>query len=95
MTISKISLFLFLFLYLNINSINYYFVGFISLGQLINVMPFMNNLVKVTANGSHLLDAFEHSVSDYDINLGGGSRLLQMSGEWKIMKNPGQIMSKF
>lgn len=61
----------------------YYFsvdLGYITLGQLINVMPFQNNLVKVTISGSSLLEAFEHSVFDFVMNQ-GGSKLLQVSGK--------------
>jgi len=56
------------------------FLGYISLGQLINVMPFQNNLVKITISGSSLLEAFEQSVYDFVENR-GGSKLLQVSGK--------------
>ncbi|CAH1711828.1 unnamed protein product [Aphis gossypii] len=69
--------------------------GYISLGQLINVMPFQNSLVKVTISGSSLLEAFEQSVYDFVANR-GGSKLLQVSGvlvEYDITKNPGSRVS--
>lgn len=43
-------------------------------------MPFANKLVKITINGSSLLEAFEHSVYDYTIDRGSG-KLLQVSGK--------------
>ncbi|XP_060838143.1 protein 5NUC-like [Rhopalosiphum padi] len=69
--------------------------GYISLGQLINVMPFQNNLVKITISGSSLLEAFEQSVYDFVENR-GGSKLLQVSGvlvEYDLTKSPGNRVS--
>lgn len=53
------------------------------MGQLLNVIPFMNTLVKITISGSSLLEAFEHSVSDYVIDR-GGRNFLQVSGKLKL-----------
>jgi 5'-nucleotidase len=58
--------------------------GYITLGQLLNVMPFQNHLVKITISGSSLLEAFEHSVSDF-VKDRGGSKLLQVSGKLKCL----------
>ncbi|XP_008187662.1 protein 5NUC isoform X1 [Acyrthosiphon pisum] len=65
--------------------------GYITLGQLINVTPFANNLVKITISGSTLLESFEHSVSDYVLNH-GTSKFLQVSGvlvEYDLTQSPG------
>jgi len=65
--------------------------GYITLGQLINVIPFANDLVKITISGSTLLESFEHSVSDYDLNR-GTSKFLQVSGilvKYDLTLNPG------
>lgn len=43
----------------------------------------MNSLVKITISGSSLLEAFEHSIYDYD-EKSGGRNLLQVSGELKL-----------
>lgn len=59
--------------------------GYITLGQLINVMPFQNTLIKVTISGSSLLEAFEQSVYDF-VEGRGGSKLLQVSGKLKFFK---------
>ncbi|KAL5243001.1 hypothetical protein ACI65C_010411 [Semiaphis heraclei] len=69
--------------------------GYITLGQLINVMPFQNILVKVTISGSSLLEAFELSVYDF-VKDQGGSKLLQVSGvmvEYDLTKSPGNRVS--
>ncbi|CAI6346863.1 unnamed protein product [Macrosiphum euphorbiae] len=69
--------------------------GYITLGQLINVMPFQNTLIKVTISGSSLLEAFEQSVYDF-VEGRGGSKLLQVSGvlvEYDLTKSPGNRVS--
>ncbi|XP_025204380.1 protein 5NUC-like, partial [Melanaphis sacchari] len=69
--------------------------GYITLGQLINVMPFQNKLVKVTISGSSLLEAFEHSVYDF-VEHRGGSKFLQVSGvliEYNLANSPGHRVS--
>jgi len=58
----------------------YILLGYITLGQLINVTPFANALVKITISGSTLLESFEHSVSEYKVNQ-GASKFLQVSGK--------------
>lgn len=50
------------------------------MGQLINVLPFIRTLVKITISGSTLLEVFEHSVSEYVKNY-GGRHFLQVSGK--------------
>lgn len=47
-------------------------------------MPFQSHLVKITISGSSLLEAFEHSVSDF-VEDRGGSKLLQVSGKLKCL----------
>lgn len=51
------------------------------MGQLMHVMPYAYKLVKITVLGSSILEAFEHSVSDYVENK-GGEYFLQVSGKW-------------
>lgn len=72
----------FVFFFFFVNFISQH-TGFFTFGQLINVMPFMNRLYKVTVNGTSLLEAFEHCVSEYDVTHRRGINLLQISGEWK------------
>ncbi|VVC28331.1 Calcineurin-like phosphoesterase domain, ApaH type,Metallo-dependent phosphatase-like,5'- [Cinara cedri] len=65
--------------------------GYITLGQLLNVIPFMNKLVKVTVSGQTLLEAFEHSVFDYMHGRGSG-KFLQVSGvkvDYDLTQSPG------
>lgn len=50
------------------------------MGNLINVSPFGNKLVKITVSGQTLLDAFEYSVYNYSHDL-RGVKFLQVSGE--------------
>lgn len=40
-------------------------IGNITMGGLINVIPFTKKLIKISITGETLWDAFEHSVSDY------------------------------
>lgn len=54
--------------------------GNITVGNIMNVVPFGNKLVKITVTGQTLLDAFEHSVYDYAQGV-RGVKFLQVSGE--------------
>ncbi|XP_050545574.1 protein 5NUC-like [Daktulosphaira vitifoliae] len=65
--------------------------GYISMGQLITVLPFMNKLVKLTIPGKNVLEAFESSVYYYKENQ-GTDRFLQVSGaivKYDLSRPPG------
>jgi len=48
-----------------------------------SVLPFINNMVKMTLKGSDLLEALEWSVHDYNENERKG-KFLQYSGKQKV-----------
>jgi len=48
-----------------------------------SVLPFINNMVKMTLKGSDLLEALEWSVHDYNENERKG-KFLQYSGKKKV-----------
>lgn len=49
--------------------------------QLITVIPFLRKLVKVTINGSSLLEVFEHSAYNYGKS-SNKNLFLQVSGKY-------------
>lgn len=59
------------------------YAGKVTLGDLMSVLPFINNMVKMTLKGSDLLKALEWSVHDYNENERKG-QFLQYSGKQKV-----------
>ncbi|KAH3736665.1 hypothetical protein DPMN_043238 [Dreissena polymorpha] len=67
-------------------------IGDISMGQVLSVMPFGNNVDMIKLKGIHLRQAFEHSVANYDIHDRPGA-FFQMSGAhvtYDLSRPPGQ-----
>lgn len=58
-------------------------VGTISNGQVLQILPFGNNVDMIQIKGEHLKKTFEHSVAKYDRHDRPGA-FLQMSGKEKI-----------
>ncbi|CAH0694532.1 unnamed protein product [Spodoptera exigua] len=68
----------------------------ITQGDLLRVMPFDGNIVKITINGSDVLKMLEHSVWKYNTKRAVG-QFLQMSGmmvEYDFRNAPGKRVSK-
>jgi hypothetical protein len=53
------------------------------MGELRSVLPFVNNMVRMSLKGSDLLEMLEWSVYDYDVNEHKG-KFLQYSGKQQI-----------
>jgi 2',3'-cyclic-nucleotide 2'-phosphodiesterase (5'-nucleotidase family) len=57
--------------------------GKVTLGDLMSVLPFVNNMVQMSLKGSDLLEVLEWSVDDYNANERKG-KFLQYSGKPRV-----------
>jgi len=57
--------------------------GKVTLGDLMSVIPFLNNMERLTLTGSDLLEALEWSVYDYNESERNG-KFLQYSGKKNV-----------